>query len=835
MRLPDPRRVGRWLRGTSIALPASLLLAACGGGGAKPTPADAGVTDAATTADGAAEGGLDMLPSGAMVAAPMLPAPPVLTPCPDGWRTVMTAPDEPAVCEPWPASGYQSCPAAQAHLPGTPGCAEVGDPCPSGPFRADFPAGAHVLYVRAGAAAGGDGTEATPFATIADATAAATPGTVIALAAGDYDEAVVLGDGVELTGACAEQTHLTLTTPGSALATVTVHGTDATVRDLSISGAAPGLVVDMDSTAMIEGVAIEQATTVGLDVQMGSSATIDDLVVRDTQIDPTDHVQAWGISVDTGSTAVASRVAVERCGYGGIGVDSAGASLTLTNAVVRDTMPTDPVHLNGFGLLAAESATLTLDSVVVERATWDGLLTAASGRIDGTSVLVRDTQATAGENNPGYGLQAQHSSTVHLERSRLTQNQFAEASAFGPDSNVELVDSIVEDTALNMAGNGGLGVAATGGGSASLTRVLVRRATFGALLGTDPESRFVLTDVSVKDTRRVPADNSGGDALYLNGGASATIARLLIDGAWDQGLADIGAGMLSGTDLAIRNIGPASSAGGATGLGFGINANLGAQVDLTRVSIVHATGWGILAGGSAMTSVTLHDLRIDSTDPVATDFPYADLTRLGRGLEVQYGATVDVEHAVFSNNADSGVECVDTGTTLTLGDVVIRDTQSELATHNYGQGVSAENGGHITVAGALIERNHQIGVSATGAGSAVTLSDAKILDTAEAACAADTCADNAGGFAVVSAMGASITATRFLVARSATCGVQVASDAGLDLSNGEVSYNPIGANVQVPGFDINRISDHVVYDHNQSNLDSETLPVPAPTVSLPMM
>ena len=51
----------------------------------------------------------------------------------------------------------------------------------------------------------------------------------------------------------------------------------------------------------------------------------------------------------------------------------------------------------------------------------------------------------------------------------------------------------------------------------------------------------------------------------------------------------------------------------------------------------------------------------------------------------------------------------------------------------------------------------------------------------------------------------------------------------LDAMNGLVTRAEIGACVQVPGYDLARISTDVEYRDNGSNLDTTTLPVPPPT------
>ena len=48
----------------------------------------------------------------------------------------------------------------------------------------------------------------------------------------------------------------------------------------------------------------------------------------------------------------------------------------------------------------------------------------------------------------------------------------------------------------------------------------------------------------------------------------------------------------------------------------------------------------------------------------------------------------------------------------------------------------------------------------------------------------------------------------------------------MDLVDGEVSHNLVGANVQTAGFDLQRIQQGVIYRDNERDLDSDALPVP---------
>jgi len=65
------------------------------------------------------------------------------------------------------------------------------------------------------------------------------------------------------------------------------------------------------------------------------------------------------------------------------------------------------------------------------------------------------------------------------------------------------------------------------------------------------------------------------------------------------------------------------------------------------------------------------------------------------------------------------------------------------------------------------------------------------------------------------------------------CGVQLASEGTIDLHDGVVSGNQVGANVQTAGFDVSRLGDNVVFRDNVTSLDSADLPLPTPAGDVP--
>jgi hypothetical protein len=162
-----------------------------------------------------------------------------------------------------------------------------------------------------------------------------------------------------------------------------------------------------------------------------------------------------------------------------------------------------------------------------------------------------------------------------------------------------------------------------------------------------------------------------------------------------------------------------------------------------------------------------------------------------------------------------------------LSDLVVRETGGVRFMDTdgvLGEGLLAV-GGTAVVTRALFERNREASVVAYGDGTEVRLFDVSVLDTLERECAPG-CGGSGSG--LVALEGGSLEATDFEVRRSALAGIQLARRGTIDLHQGVVSDNPIGANVQTEAFDVARLQDDVIYRDNGRNLDSTVLFVPAP-------
>ena len=105
-----------------------------------------------------------------------------------------------------------------------------------------------------------------------------------------------------------------------------------------------------------------------------------------------------------------------------------------------------------------------------------------------------------------------------------------------------------------------------------------------------------------------------------------------------------------------------------------------------------------------------------------------------------------------------------------------------------------------------------------------TLEDVVLRSTEEPVCAMR--CETAVGLGLTLRAGAHATLTRFAIEGNATAGIQLLAGGALDLRSGYVRDQLIGLNLQVPGYDISRLTADVLW-RNEVNLDANELPVPS--------
>lgn len=672
-----------------------LLASACVGHG----------DDAPAMGDAAPPRSPDAAPEVTPPALPLRPAVPLLLPCPPGWRERVVD-GVPTLCDPWPVTGRAECPAGEAHFPGTQGCALLGRACPTGDFPDDLPLG--TRHVRTGAAPGGDGSAAAPYATVAAAIVGALPGTTIALARGVYDERVRLSTGVTLRGACASAT--TLRAPTLGLATITA-GAMTAVEDLTISGASVGIHVDSGADSLrLEGVAIDGATGAALSVTAAA-----DVFARRVLIARTTP-QADGRFGRGLEAILGARVELDFALFldnhdAGVFAGQGGSVIVLRDVAVIGTREQQSDREAGRGLVAAMRGRIAATRVVLERNHDAGALAVHAGStIVLEDAVVRGTLPVASDLRFGRGLSAGLGGRITVRRGLLDENHDDGAFVALTGSRLELFDTVVRGTKPRASdGRFGRGLRVQENARAHAERVLVKGNRTAGIAVSDPGTLLEFTDLVVVDTESQEADRSSGYGVVVGNGGRVTGSRLRLERNRTVGLA------LEGTP----------------------------------------------GGGSAV----LEDVEIRGTRAAEATLAF------GRGVNVLFGATLDLTRALLVENRDLGLAAFGAGTRVTLTDVAIRDTKPQ----DCGDSCAWNTTSHV---GAY---------------------DSALLQ-----------------------------ATRFLFRGSPVCGLQLASGGTAELSDGEISANQIGVNLQSAPFYLARLGEPVRYVENVINLDATALPLPDP-------
>ena len=596
------------------------------------------------------------------VPSPTAPAPTVLaelTPCPDGWREQPArSADSVITCEPWPAGEVPVCTGGLGLFPGESGCVVVSRPCPAGDWPDDLPAS--TIYVLAGATTGGEGTRASPFATITEALAVASPGDTVAVSKGTFAEEVEVGEGVTLRGACAEETVMDGPVAG-AVATILLVGDGATVEDLRVEGGWHGLQVLGAHSVALRGVVISNA-------------------------------QVFGLAA------------------------SGGAHMVADSVVVRGTRPADDDSL-GVGVFVLGGASLELHRGSIENnTTWGVAVGESASTAQLSDIAIRGTVAQPSDLTNGQGLLATHGGHVSATRAVVEMNMSAGVFSNEPGAEVVLTDAVIRDNLTEeVRRTSGFGIVAQGGGLFSASRVLIERnETAGVMVGTYG-TMLDLEDSVVRDTRPQPADSLAGFGVAVIAAGTATLARVVLDANLNSALLVDGEDSAATvSDIVVLDTAPVST------LGFGgraLTVQEGGRLDATRGLLLRNMETGILVDGTA-TGATLSDLVIRGTRGRPTD----DAT--GRGVTVQGGAQVEVVRSLIEANREAGVLAASEGTVVTLTDVVVRGTlprdcaETGCAGLAAGSGVVTLRGADVRLDRFLLSGNALCGLQIAGDGLA---------------------------------------------------------------------------------------------------------------------
>ena len=469
------------------------------------------------------------------------PAPPELPDfggsCPAGWSGVLTPDGVVTVCSPWPEQGMDSCLPGQVHLPGESSCTPVGSECPTDDWSEELHGSRQYLYVHALGAVSGDGSMERPFGTLDAATKYATPGTTIMVSKGVFNESVTIPAGVTMVGACADETIVTPPSTTSKTAAVEAKGHGTGVRDLTIRGGWPGILVSGADTSMrVHDVVIEQARGYGIHAAAGADVTLESVLVVSTEAVSEGTGDGQGLHVETGAQVSLIRSVLRANHTAGIQAQGDGTNVHLDGVVVADTrLGSD--ERGGDGLLARDGAVVIVDDSIMTRNFRSGAHATTGGRLKLAMVVI---EQTVGVPHDGYGILVADSGHLEARALLLDGNRYIGIAGRSPGSHIEVADLVIQNTIRRQVGSDfaaglmlSLGITDT-----TVTRGYLVNNSYAGVLVLGCDSELHLTDVVVKDTQ--PVEGEAGYGLVAFEQTSICGERLLFIGNSDSGITATG-------------------------------------------------------------------------------------------------------------------------------------------------------------------------------------------------------------------------------------------------------------------------------------------------------
>jgi len=175
--------------------------------------------------------------------------------------------------------------------------------------------------------------------------------------------------------------------------TTRLHATDLVVRDTRASGAR-GLGVGLTmfgAENVIERAIVERATLEGAAVSgEGATATLRDVVIRDTRGEPELGVYGRGLEANLGALLTGERVLLERNREVSLFVVDPGSSARITDLLIRDSLGQEcgeacpEGQQYGYGMTARTGGAIELTGFVVTRSRLLGLQVGEGASLVGT-------------------------------------------------------------------------------------------------------------------------------------------------------------------------------------------------------------------------------------------------------------------------------------------------------------------------------------------------------------------------------------------------------------------------------------------------------------------
>ena len=674
-------------------------------------------------------------------------------PCPEGWSES----DDGMYCDP----GYADCGPGERALVGG-ACERVvplPEDCPAGPFP-DAPDGAtDAVYVSSDSECEiGCGSQAMPYSDINSGLVDSPDGGYLLVAAGNYDEGLLVQRPVHVLGLCASKVMIAgaVDVPGDESkvkrAGIAIFGTqNVEVSGIAVAAPAAGVAVVESAGVELTELELTGAEGVALYVGSGSEVGAHSLWLHDTVAsDDAAWMTGHGVWAGNGAALVVLETLIDRSRGAGMHVSGSKTSVTIRNSEIRNTQSTSSAK-TGTGMTQTDLAVVLVEDSLFSGSTYAGLHVGGQGSLQMRGTQVRKTLPDS-SGKGGVGLRATDGSTATVSNCIFQGNR--EMGIYVAESGTLLEASaiVVRTTAPNILGEFGHGMEVAQGAGARVQGCLLEHNTVVGLLATDSNTQFEVAATVVRGTKPNSA-NEGGHGIEASWGATATASSCLVEANGVIGVAvwNVGTHLeLLGT--VVRDTEPLGSGQG----GHGMTAANGCTAAIHGSLLEGNTGFGIGAWDQGT--------KFEVSATVVRD-TMADSSGGGHGMELLDGAVATVSASRFEHNLEVGVWLDGSGTHLEMSDTVVRDTLPTPA-GEFGHGLHVGNGGAAALSGCRFESNSNVGISLIDAGALLELSATVVRET-------NPNSEGNGGLGIVAREGATALVFDCLLDRNSGYGLWV--------------------------------------------------------------
>ena len=617
------------------------------------------------------------------------------------------------------------CPTGAIAIPGDVACRPMGTPCPTEVQRwpqeavlraiaSDY-AGA-IIYVAPDGVAGNTGSRTSPLPLGAEAVRAAGGG-IVALSLGTFDASVDL-EGAALLGSCVIGTRIAPSRVDPDRGAVELVGAAAAlVGNLTVSGGQMGIVAraplePVPPNHQIRNIIVQGALNRGVLLTERGVSTAEGLKVLGTRPHPVDRTRGRGIQAQDGATLTLRGAWLRENHDIGLFALGTGTTVEAEGLWVESTQPDASDQTGGRGVQAQEGATLTLRVARLQENQEVGLFAVSAGTtVEAEGLWVESTQPKASDQTEGRGIQAQEGATLTLRGAWLRENHDVGLSASGAGTTVEAEGLWVEGTQPQASDQtSGCGLIAGEGALLSLRDVVLRDNRDVGLFALGAGTTVEAEGVWVEGTQPQASDQGSGNGIVAQEGAALSLRGAALRENHEAGLFALGAGTtVRATGLLVADTQPLAS--DQTG-GRGLNAQEGALLSLRDVVLRDNHDVGLFASDQG-TSVWVSELLIQGTLPQASDQTF------GRGIVAKEGAALSLHAMVLRDNCEVGLQASGEGTSVWADALLVEGTKPAASDQESGNGIIADAGAMLSLRGAALRRNHTTGLSAYDEGTTV--------------------------------------------------------------------------------------------------------------------